>query len=52
VLRFYEDLSEAEIAAVLGCAGSSVRSLAARALHTLRTDPDVGTDALVPLEGS
>ena len=52
VLRFYEDLSDAEIAAVLGCAGATVRSLAARALHALRTDPDVGSDPLVPLEGS
>ncbi len=55
VLRFYEDLPESEIAAVLGCASGTVRSLATRALHTLRSDPDVGPDdgrrALVPLEG-
>jgi RNA polymerase sigma-70 factor (sigma-E family) len=50
VLRFYEDLSESEIAGVLGCAGGTVRSLATRALHALRTDPDVGRGALVPLE--
>ena len=52
VLRFYEDLSDSEIAAVLGCAGGTVRSLTSRALHALRTDPDVGTGTLVPLEGS
>jgi RNA polymerase sigma factor (sigma-70 family) len=52
VLRFYEDLSDSEIAGVLGCPGSTVRSLASRALHALRTDPDVGTGTLIPLEGS
>jgi RNA polymerase sigma-70 factor (sigma-E family) len=36
VLRYYEDLPDAEIAAVLGCAASTVRSNAARALATLR----------------
>jgi RNA polymerase sigma-70 factor (sigma-E family) len=41
VLRFYEDLSEDEIARVLGCAGGTVRSLATRALATLRSHPQV-----------
>ncbi len=36
VLRYYEDLSDAEIAVVLGCAQSTVRSQAARALTALR----------------
>lgn len=36
VLRYYEGLSDAEIAGVLGCAESTVRSNAARALATLR----------------
>ncbi len=35
-LRYYEDLSDAEIAACLDCAPSTVRSNAARALATLR----------------
>ncbi|WP_433887859.1 SigE family RNA polymerase sigma factor [Streptomyces sp. CA-111067] len=39
VLRFYEDLTDAQIAGVLGCAAGTVRSQAARALATLRTDP-------------
>lgn len=37
VLRYYEDLPDAEIAAILGCAPSTVRSQATRALATLRT---------------
>jgi RNA polymerase sigma-70 factor (sigma-E family) len=36
VLRYYEDLSDAEIGEVLGCAPSTVRSQASRALTTLR----------------
>jgi RNA polymerase sigma-70 factor (sigma-E family) len=37
VLRFYEDLSEAETAHVLGCAPGTVKSLVSRGMHTLRT---------------
>ena len=36
VLRYYEDLSEAEIAQVLGCAPGTVTSQAADALRSLR----------------
>ncbi|TCC19591.1 SigE family RNA polymerase sigma factor [Kribbella speibonae] len=36
VLRYYEDLPDAEIAEVLGVAAATVRSNAARALATLR----------------
>ena len=35
VLRYYEDLSEREIASVLGCRPGTVKSLAARAMATL-----------------
>jgi RNA polymerase sigma-70 factor (sigma-E family) len=36
VLRYYEELPYRDIAAVLGCREATVRSLVARALHTLR----------------
>jgi RNA polymerase sigma-70 factor (sigma-E family) len=37
-LRYYEDRSDAEIAELLGCAPSSVRAYASRALATLRIE--------------
>jgi RNA polymerase sigma-70 factor (sigma-E family) len=39
VLRYYEDLSEAEIAAVLGCSPGTVKSAASRAMAKLRDAP-------------
>jgi RNA polymerase sigma factor (sigma-70 family) len=38
VLRYYEDLSESEIAGVLGCRPGTVKSLASRALDRLRRE--------------
>jgi len=38
VLRFYEDLSEAQTADVLGCAVGTVKSLVSRGLKQLRED--------------
>jgi RNA polymerase sigma-70 factor (sigma-E family) len=47
VLRYYEDLSDGEIAAVLGCTPSTVRSQAARALSALRAAvPTMDREAL------
>ena len=36
VLRYYEDLPDADIAAILDCQPGTVRSLASRALAALR----------------
>jgi RNA polymerase sigma-70 factor (sigma-E family) len=38
VLRYYENLSDPEIAAAMGCAETTVRSYLSRALATLRAD--------------
>ncbi|MFC6022707.1 SigE family RNA polymerase sigma factor [Plantactinospora solaniradicis] len=40
VLRFYEGMSDSEIADVLGCRSSTVRAYASRALATLRVELD------------
>lgn len=50
VLRYYEDMSEAEIATTLGCAPGTVKSHAARGLATLRSrwkasDGEVAADS-------
>lgn len=38
VLRFYEDLSEAEVAEILQCAPGTVKSLVSRGLEKLRSE--------------
>jgi RNA polymerase sigma factor (sigma-70 family) len=41
VLRYYEGLSDADIAGVLGCTPGTVRSYASRALASLRIEMTV-----------
>jgi RNA polymerase sigma-70 factor (ECF subfamily) len=41
VLRYYDDLSEAEIAAALGISAGTVKSQSARALATLRRSAEL-----------
>ena len=40
VLRYYDDLSEAEIARTLGCSPGTVKSQASRAMKALRRELD------------
>ncbi len=49
VLRYYEELPDGQIAEVLGCAPATVRSLAFRALATLRVEvPEQRDPAAMP----
>jgi DNA-directed RNA polymerase specialized sigma24 family protein len=46
VLRYWEDLAEADVARILGCSVGSVKSQASRGLHRLRAvlAPDEATE--------
>ncbi len=48
VLRYYEGLSEAEIAATLGCSAGTVKSAASRAMATLRASPELTRERSAP----
>jgi RNA polymerase sigma-70 factor (sigma-E family) len=41
ILRYYEDLTEAQIADLLGCSAGTVKSQCSRAIATLRLDPSL-----------
>ena len=53
VLRFWEDLTESQVAGILGCSVGTVRSQTHRALQKLRTSPALAETASerVPLSG-
>jgi RNA polymerase sigma factor (sigma-70 family) len=42
VLRYWQDLTDAQIAAALGCSPGTVRSQLSRALAKLRANPALG----------
>jgi RNA polymerase sigma-70 factor (sigma-E family) len=48
VLRYWEDLTDAQAGALLGCSASTVRSQAARALAKLRASGGLGPDDAAP----
>ena len=48
VLRYYEGLSEAEIAAALGCSTGTVKSAASRAMAKLRVHPGLAPTGATP----
>jgi DNA-directed RNA polymerase specialized sigma24 family protein len=51
VLRYYEDMSEAQIAALMGSSVGTVKSQASRALASLRRDADQFAESDGPAEG-
>jgi RNA polymerase sigma-70 factor (sigma-E family) len=44
VLRYYEDLSEREVALTMGCSGAAAKSLIARGMQALRADVGAAAD--------
>lgn len=48
VLRYFEDLSDEDIADALGCRAGTVRSCISRGLATLRINPTLSQDRTMP----
>lgn len=46
MLRFYDDMTEPEVAAALGISVGTVKSTVARAVAKLRKDSELGTDGM------
>jgi DNA-directed RNA polymerase specialized sigma24 family protein len=44
MLRFYDDMTESEVAAALGVSVGTVKSTVARAVAKLRQDAELGAD--------
>ena len=47
VLRYFEDLAEVEIAAILGCSVGTVKSQASKAMAKLRVDPSILSEGVL-----
>lgn len=45
VLRYYEDLSEADVAQIMGCSLGTVKSQMSKAMRSLRAHPTIFSDA-------